>query len=54
VPVPDEPALAPKLAAAVKAQTGRDIQEVVGETRNLLEGVEPAVRGRETAAFDQQ
>jgi 2',3'-cyclic-nucleotide 2'-phosphodiesterase (5'-nucleotidase family) len=38
-----------ELAAAVKAQTGRDIQEVVGETRNLLEGVEPAVRGRETA-----
>jgi 2',3'-cyclic-nucleotide 2'-phosphodiesterase (5'-nucleotidase family) len=38
-----------ELAAAVKAQTGRDLQEVVGETENLLEGVEPAVRGRETA-----
>ncbi len=38
-----------ELAGAVKAQTGRDLQEVVGETENLLEGVEPAVRGRETA-----
>ena len=38
-----------ELAAAVKAQTGRDLQEVVGETENTLEGVEPAVRGRETA-----
>jgi 5'-nucleotidase len=38
-----------ELATAVKAQTGRDTREVVGETENLLEGVEPAVRGRETA-----
>ena len=38
-----------ELAVAVKAQTGRDLQEVVGETENTLEGVEPAVRGRETA-----
>ena len=38
-----------ELAAAVKAQTGRDLREVVGETENTLEGVEPAVRGRETA-----
>jgi 5'-nucleotidase len=38
-----------ELATVVKAQTGRDLQEVVGETENLLEGVEPAVRGRETA-----
>lgn len=38
-----------ELATAVKAQTGRDLQEVVGETENLLEGEEPAVRGRETA-----
>ena len=38
-----------ELAAAVKAQTGRDLQEVVGETENTLEGIEPAVRGRETA-----
>ncbi|HEY6065959.1 MAG TPA: bifunctional metallophosphatase/5'-nucleotidase [Thermoanaerobaculia bacterium] len=37
------------LAAAVKAQTGRDLEEVVGETENVLEGVEPAIRGRETA-----
>jgi 5'-nucleotidase len=38
-----------ELAAAVKAQTGRELEEVVGETENLLEGEEPAVRGRETA-----
>lgn len=38
-----------ELAVAVKAQTGRDLREVVGETENTLEGVEPAVRGRETA-----
>jgi 2',3'-cyclic-nucleotide 2'-phosphodiesterase (5'-nucleotidase family) len=38
-----------ELAATAKAQTGRDLREVVGETENLLEGVEPAVRGRETA-----
>lgn len=38
-----------ELAVAVKAQTGRDLREVVGETENVLEGVEPAVRGRETA-----
>jgi 2',3'-cyclic-nucleotide 2'-phosphodiesterase (5'-nucleotidase family) len=38
-----------ELAVAVKAQTGRDLQEVVGETESTLEGVEPAVRGRETA-----
>ena len=38
-----------ELAVAVKAQTGRDLQEVVGETESLLEGEEPAVRGRETA-----
>lgn len=37
------------LAAAVRSQTGRDLQEVLGTTENLLEGVEPAVRGRETA-----
>jgi 5'-nucleotidase len=38
-----------ELATTVKVQTGRDLMEVVGETENLLEGVEPAVRGRETA-----
>ncbi|MDQ5873303.1 MAG: 5'-nucleotidase C-terminal domain-containing protein, partial [Acidobacteriota bacterium] len=38
-----------ELAAAVRAQTGRDLEEVIGTTENLLEGVEPAVRGRETA-----
>ena len=38
-----------ELATTAKAQTGRDLLEVVGETENVLEGVEPAVRGRETA-----
>ncbi len=38
-----------ELAAAVRSQTGRDLEEVIGTTENLLEGVEPAVRGRETA-----
>jgi len=38
-----------ELAVAVRAQTGRDLEEVIGTTENLLEGVEPAVRGRETA-----
>jgi 2',3'-cyclic-nucleotide 2'-phosphodiesterase (5'-nucleotidase family) len=38
-----------ELAVAVRVQTGRDLQEEVGTTDNLLEGVEPAVRGRETA-----
>ena len=38
-----------ELAVAVRSQTGRDLQEEIGTTENLLEGVEPAVRGRETA-----
>lgn len=38
-----------ELATAVRSQTGRDLEEVIGTTENLLEGVEPAVRGRETA-----
>lgn len=38
-----------ELSRAVRSQTGRDPLEVVGTTENLLEGVEPAVRGRETA-----
>jgi 5'-nucleotidase len=42
-------ALLEELAVAVRAQTGRDLQEEIGTTENLLEGVEPAVRGRETA-----
>src|SRR5262249_40572707 len=41
-----------ELSKAVKAQTGKDIDEKVGETQNKLEGVEPAVRGRETALGD--
>jgi 2',3'-cyclic-nucleotide 2'-phosphodiesterase (5'-nucleotidase family) len=38
-----------ELSVSVKSQTGRDLLEVIGETENVLEGVEPAVRGRETA-----
>lgn len=38
-----------ELAAAVRDQTGRDLTEVIGETEHPLEGVEPAIRGRETA-----
>ncbi|MGR8951366.1 MAG: bifunctional metallophosphatase/5'-nucleotidase [Gammaproteobacteria bacterium] len=37
-----------RLAKAFKAQN-KDLNRVVGYTRYLLEGVEPAVRGRETA-----
>lgn len=40
------------LAATVKERTGGDLSEKVGETANLLEGLEPAVRGRETALGD--
>lgn len=38
-----------ELAAAVRSSTGQDLQEEIGTTDNVLEGVEPAVRGRETA-----
>ncbi|QSA97102.1 bifunctional UDP-sugar hydrolase/5'-nucleotidase [Methylococcus sp. EFPC2] len=38
-----------QLNATVKQQTGRDAGEVVGRAVNLLEGIETAVRGRETA-----
>ncbi len=37
------------LGKVIKAQTGRDALEEIGRTKNLLEGIEPAVRGRETA-----
>lgn len=37
------------LSATVKERTGKDLLEKVGETEHVLEGVEPAVRGRETA-----
>jgi 2',3'-cyclic-nucleotide 2'-phosphodiesterase (5'-nucleotidase family) len=37
-----------RLAQAFKKQN-KDLNQVVGYTRHLLEGVEPAVRGRETA-----
>lgn len=38
-----------ELAKVVKSEKGVDLMEEVGTTENLLEGVEPAVRGRETA-----
>lgn len=38
-----------ELARVVKSEKGLDLMEEVGITENLLEGVEPAVRGRETA-----
>jgi 2',3'-cyclic-nucleotide 2'-phosphodiesterase (5'-nucleotidase family) len=38
-----------ELARVSAAQTGRDLMQVVGSTETALEGVEPAVRGRETA-----
>jgi 5'-nucleotidase len=41
-----------ELAKAIKAETGRDMDEAVATTENLLEGVEPAVRSRETALGD--
>jgi len=37
------------VARTAKAQTGRDLLQVVGSTEHALEGVELAVRGRETA-----
>jgi len=37
-----------RLAEAFKKQN-KDLKQVLGQTRYLLEGVEPAVRGRETA-----
>jgi 5'-nucleotidase len=38
-----------ELAKAVKDKTGRDLEQTVALTEHALEGVEPAVRGRETA-----
>jgi 5'-nucleotidase len=38
-----------ELSDAIAKQTGRSIQAEIGRTEYLLEGVEPAVRGRETA-----
>ncbi len=35
--------------ARVFQKSGKDLNQVLGQTENLLEGVEPAVRGRETA-----
>lgn len=38
-----------ELSDVFKAQTGLDMYAEIGKTKDLLEGVEPAVRGRETA-----
>ena len=38
-----------ELSDTIVKQTGRNPQEEIGRTENLLEGVEPSVRGRETA-----
>jgi len=38
-----------RLAEAVRAATGRDLLAVVATTEQALEGVEPVIRGRETA-----
>lgn len=41
-----------ELAKTIKDQTGHDMNTVVATTEHALEGVEPAVRGRETALGD--
>ena len=41
-----------RLAQAVKSQTGRDLLEVVATSEQALEGVEPTIRGRESALGD--
>jgi len=38
-----------RLANEVRARTGRDLLEVVGTTAHPLEGIEPVIRGRESA-----
>ena len=40
------------LARTVEEQTGRKLLDVVATTEHLLEGTEPAIRGRETALGD--
>ncbi len=40
------------LARAVEEKTGRELLDVVATTEHLLEGTEPAIRGRETALGD--
>ena len=40
------------LARTVEEQTGRRLLDVVATTEHLLEGTEPAIRGRETALGD--
>lgn len=40
------------LARAVEEKTGRKLLDVVATTEHLLEGTEPAIRGRETALGD--
>ena len=41
-----------RLATAVEEKTGRKLLDVVATTEHLLEGTEPAIRGRETALGD--
>jgi 5'-nucleotidase len=41
-----------ELEGAVREKTGRGLLEVVATTEHLLEGTEPAIRGRETALGD--
>lgn len=38
-----------RLEEAVREKTGRSLLDVVATTEHLLEGIEPAIRGRETA-----
>jgi len=41
-----------RLEEAVRERTGRSLMDVVATTEHALEGVEPAIRGRETALGD--
>jgi 5'-nucleotidase len=41
-----------ELESAVREKTGRGLLDVVATTEHLLEGTEPAIRGRETALGD--
>lgn len=41
-----------RLATAIEEKTGRKLLDVVATTDHLLEGTEPAIRGRETALGD--
>jgi len=41
-----------RLAEKVRERSGRDLLEVVGTTEHALEGIEPVIRGRESALGD--